>query len=128
MAIGKYHQVLFHLAIVLKFIPYSITWGGRLKTDDEMYVFETISILVNLFFSFILLIKGRIIKALLPIKVVNLLLWFFFSLYALNTVGNLLAVTTFEKFFAALTFLYALMIALILLRSGENTTSVRRRV
>lgn len=115
--------LLFHLGIVLKLIPYGITWGGRLKTDDEMYVFETISILINLFFSFILSIKGQIIKTIIPIKVVNLILWVFFIIYALNTVGNLFAATTFEQFFAVLTFLYALIIALILLRSKTGSNS-----
>ena len=116
--------LLFHLGIVLKFIPYGITWGGRLKTDDEMYVFETISILINLFFSFILSIKGQIIKTIIPIKVVNVILWVFFTIYALNTVGNLFAATTFEQFFAMLTFLYALIIALILLRSKTGSNSI----
>jgi hypothetical protein len=113
--------LLFHVSILLKFIPYSITWGGRLKTDEEMYVFETISILINVFFSFILSIKGHLIKEILPIKVVNVILWVFFAIYALNTVGNLFAVTTFEQFFAALTFLYALTIALVLLRSKTGS-------
>ena len=43
---------VFHLGILLKIIPYEITWGGRLKDDAEMYVFETISILINFIFCF----------------------------------------------------------------------------
>ena len=31
--------LLFHLCIVTGIIPYDITWGGRLKSDQEMYVF-----------------------------------------------------------------------------------------
>ncbi|MFM8834026.1 MAG: hypothetical protein ACKOEV_10420, partial [Cytophagales bacterium] len=44
--------LVFHLLIVIKVIPYAITWGGRLKTDSEMYLFETVSIGMNLFFIF----------------------------------------------------------------------------
>ena len=51
--------VLFHLGIILKLIPYEITWGGRLKNDSEMYVFEAISIALNLFLFLLLLIKGK---------------------------------------------------------------------
>lgn len=40
--------LLFHSSIILKIVPYEITWGGRLKNDSEMYVFEIISILLNL--------------------------------------------------------------------------------
>ena len=48
--------ILFHICIILKIIPYNIAWGGRLTNDAEMYVFETISILINIFLSIILLI------------------------------------------------------------------------
>jgi len=54
--------ILFHLSIILKIVPYEITWGGRLKNDSEMYVFETVSILINLFLSLILLIKGKYVR------------------------------------------------------------------
>ena len=35
---------IFHIMILVRVIPYEITWGGRLKTVEEMFVFETISI------------------------------------------------------------------------------------
>ncbi|MET6998694.1 hypothetical protein [Chitinophaga defluvii] len=108
--------LLFHIAIVTKIAPYNIAWGGSLKTDSEMYVFEAISILINLLFSFTLLIKGNFIRPLLSSKTVQVLLWIFFVIYALNTVGNLFAVTSFEKYFAILTFLFAFLIGLIIFK------------
>ena len=51
--------ILFHLAILTKIIPYDVIWGGRLNNDVEMYVFEGISILVNLLLCLVLLIKSR---------------------------------------------------------------------
>ena len=42
--------ILFHICIIIKIIPYNIAWGGRLTNDNEMYVFESISILINVFF------------------------------------------------------------------------------
>lgn len=47
--------ILFHIAVIAKAIPYDIAWGGRLQNDSEMYVFETISILINLFLGLLLL-------------------------------------------------------------------------
>jgi len=91
--------ILFHLSIMLKIVPYEITWGGRLKNDSEMYAFETISIVINLFLFLILLIKGKYLKELMPIKIVNITLWVFFLLFVLNTVGNIFAKTNFEKYF-----------------------------
>ena len=93
----------FHLCILLKIIPYEITWGGRLSNDREMYVFESISIIINLFLGLVLLIKGNYIRAIMPMKAINVILWIFLFLFALNTIGNILAKTYFEKFFSIIT-------------------------
>ena len=102
--------ILFHISIILKIIPYDITWGGRLKSDAEMYVFEAISILINVFLSWLLLMKGKFVKYRFPNHVVNGILWIFFAIFILNTIGNIFAKTFFEKFFALLTCLSALLI------------------
>ena len=34
---------IFHLLILSQIIPFEIVWGGKLKTTEEMYVFESIS-------------------------------------------------------------------------------------
>lgn len=116
--------MLFHLSIMLKVIPYDIAWGGRLKNDTEMYVFETISLSVNLFLFLILLIKGNYIKSFISMRAVNLILWIFIMLFGLNTIGNFLAETNFEKFFAILTLASALLIW-ITLREGKKRTPTR---
>jgi hypothetical protein len=105
---------VFHLAILLKIIPYEITWGGRLQNDAEMYVFETISILINFILGMTLLMKGSYIKPILPLKAVNVVLWIFFVLFGLNTIGNMIAKTTFEKMFAVLTLMSSVFIWVIL--------------
>lgn len=118
--LGLFGAVLiFHFCILLKFIPYEITWGGRLNSDEEMYAFETVSILVNLLLVLLLLIKGGYLKAFIPLKLVNIFLWGFFVLFILNTIGNLFAKTTFEKFFAGLT-LAAVILLWIVLKKKED--------
>lgn len=112
--------LLFHLSIVLGIVPYEITWGGRLKNDAEMYVFETISIVINFFMGLILLIKGKYLKEVISLKIVNIFLWIFFGLYALNTIGNLLAQTNFEKFFAILTLAFSFLIWIILTKDKKG--------
>ena len=76
---------LFHLTILIKIIPYEITWGGKLKNDAEMYLFESISILINLFLTYVLLIKGEYVSKLISTKVVNIILWIFLFIFGLNT-------------------------------------------
>jgi hypothetical protein len=104
---------VFHLLILVRLIPYEITWGGNLKTVEEMYVFETLSILINLFFVFILLQKGEYIRYVMGRKTVNIILWIFFVLFTLITIGNLFAETNFEKYFTLLTLLSSVLIWLI---------------
>ncbi len=112
--------ILFHLTIVLKIVPYDITWGGRLKNDQEMYAFEAFSLALNVVLVLVLLIKGAYIRPILPIKAANFILWFFFGLFALNTIGNFLATTVLEKGFSVLTILFCILIWIILKRKGAK--------
>lgn len=105
--------LIFHLLILLQVIPYEITWGGRLKSLEEMYVFETISILINAFFVYVLLQKGQFVKRLFSEKALTIILWIFFTVFALNTIGNVFAKTTLERSFTLLTLINAVFIWLI---------------
>jgi hypothetical protein len=113
---------LFHFFILAKIIPYSIAWGGRLTNDEEMYVFESISIVVNVFLVFLLSMKGNFLKFILPQRIVTFLLWCFFVLFILNTIGNFFAKTNFEKFFALVTAGFAFLLWKI--QRADKKTSV----
>lgn len=106
----------FHLCILVKLIPYSIAWGGRLKSDREMYVFEMVSIVMNLFLVAVLLMKGGYLKVRFKEKIINIVLWIFLFIFLLNTVGNILAITNFEKMFSFLTLTFAILLWNILKR------------
>lgn len=117
--------ILFHICIILKIVPYDIAWGGRLTNDAEMYVFEIISILINLFLSVILLMKGDMIEFKFSQKVINIILWVFLVIFVLNTFGNLFAQTLFEKFFAFFTGLSAILIWLIIKKQRTANSPTR---
>ena len=102
--------ILFHICVMSGIVPYDIVWGGRLTNENEMYVFETISILINVFLSWILLMKVDFVKFKFSDKVVKTILWTFFGLFILNTIGNVFAETTFEMLFALLTGIFAVLI------------------
>ena len=102
--------ILLHSAILMKIIPYNITWGGRLENDIEMYVFEIMSILINLFLVVLLLLRGRYLSCFIPMKVVNILLWAFLFLFGINTLGNIFAETTFEKSLSLLTLIFTYLV------------------
>jgi len=106
--------ILFHISVIVKLVPYEIAWGGRLKNDSEMYVFESISIIIILFLGLVLLMKGNHVKFRFSVKAINIILWIYLGLFLLNTIGNIFAKTNFEKTFAVLTFLFAILIWTIL--------------
>ena len=106
--------VLFHLLIIFQVVPYEIVWAGRLRTVDEMYAFEATSILINLLLIGVLLFKGKYFSHRIPEALLNVLLWLFVVVFSLNTVGNLLAKTQFERVvFTPLTFISAVLIWII---------------
>lgn len=112
--------ILLHSAILAKIIPYKVTWGGRLENDTEMYVFESISILINLFLAFLLLVKGKHLPCVIPAGVVNIILWISLFLFGINTVGNIFAKTLFEKSLSLLTLIFIYLIWIVL-KGTEKT-------
>jgi len=116
--------IIFHLSIILKIVPYEITWGGRLKNESEMYVFETISIAINLFLGLILLVKENYVRQAIPIRAVNLILWIFLLIFGFNTVGNLFAKTNFEKSFSIITLMASALIWVILKKNKRHNPKI----
>ncbi len=116
--------IFFHVSVIVKLVPYNIAWGGRLQNDSQMYVFEALSILINLFLGMILLMKGNYLKFQFKNKTINIILWIFLALFLLNTVGNIFAKTNFEKSFAILTFILAILIWKILNAKNVSTKTI----
>ena len=112
--------IIFHGFIIAKIIPYNIAWGGRLENDSQMYVFESISMLINGLLITVLLLKAKYINHRFSEKILNGILRFFQVLFILNTIGNLLAKTSFEKYFALLTAILAIFIWIILKENTRN--------
>ncbi|MCC7298558.1 MAG: hypothetical protein IT244_09510, partial [Bacteroidia bacterium] len=54
--------LVFHFLVLLGVIPETIVWGGNIETKSQLYIMESVSILINLFMLFILLMKGNYIK------------------------------------------------------------------
>jgi hypothetical protein len=109
--------MIFHLSVLTQLIPYTILWAGKLKTVEEMRRFESVSILLNCFFMTVLFLKGNYIKSKISVKLLNIILWIFVVIFALNTIGNLYAETKFELYvFTPLTFISALLCLRILIK------------
>lgn len=89
--------LILHICVLLKFIPYNIVWGGRLKSDTEMYRFEAISILMNLFFLFVILVQSGFLVIGFPKIIMTVLLWAMTILFLFNTFGNIMSKNKIEQ-------------------------------
>ncbi len=100
----------YHLLILTELIPYKVVWGGRIETKPQMYVFETISIVINLIILTIILIKEKLIKTKRSSRIINISLWVLVVIFLLNTVGNLFSNNYLEIIiFTPLTFISAVL-------------------
>lgn len=90
--------ISLHIAIIAKWIPYSIVWGSRLKSDKDMYRFETFTILILFIFIWITLQQVKIISPFLSTQFIEISFWIMTVLFALSALGNAISINKVEKF------------------------------
>ena len=101
--------IVYHILIMSQVIPYKLAWGGRLKSLQEMYVFETFSLILNLLFMVFIGIHLQFIQFKLHPIFAKSVWWFLAIVFAFNTLGNLYAIYPLEKYiFTPITFLSSL--------------------
>jgi hypothetical protein len=89
--------IIFHFLILIKIVPYQVIWGGRIENQSQLLRFEVLSVCINLLMIVLVSIKTRFLKTSVNQKVLRITLWIMFVLFALNTIGNILSVNSFEK-------------------------------
>ncbi len=110
--------LVFHLLVLMKIIPYGVVWGGRLKSDKEMYRFEIVSISINLFFLFVILVHSNIFTISFPKIMTTIVLWLMTALFAFNTFGNMVSKNKLEeRVFTPTTFLLTIFSLILALSS-----------
>ncbi|MEQ9218133.1 MAG: hypothetical protein RLO17_08825 [Cyclobacteriaceae bacterium] len=105
---------LFHLSIIIGIVffdyaPVEFLWGGQMETRDELLRFEWVSLGVILICLNTVLIRYGWVQLPGMLKTTRVVLWVLMVLFFLNTLGNILAETVFEKFFAPVTLVLALL-------------------
>lgn len=103
--------ILYHTLVMTQIVDYRNAWGGRLTSLEQMYQFESVSILIQIVFTTLIVIYYNK-KLSLTIKKVFKGVFFFMSvLFILNTLGNIFAVELFERIlFTPMTFLSAVFV------------------
>lgn len=89
--------LLLHFIILFKIIPFNLIWGGRLKSNNEMYRFEIFSILITSLFVIVILVQGSFLTIDVPKKTITYALWFMTGLFLFNTFGNAISKNKIER-------------------------------
>lgn len=101
--------VLFHLCVLVGFVPPEIVWGGRISDRSELVKMEIISILINLVMLQIVMVRAGYFKIKINPMIIKIALWVMAILFLLNTIGNIFSKNEFERFaFTPLTFILAI--------------------
>jgi hypothetical protein len=99
---------VFHLVVVsgillLEKFPIQYLWGGRMKTKEQLLVFEIISLLVLALCMFFTLVRSKYISLPGLMNIAKAAMWVLFVLFFVNTLGNIFAKTAFEKYLTIVT-------------------------
>jgi hypothetical protein len=120
---------LFHIAILMgivlfDYVPIEFLWGGQMKTVTQLVNFEIVSLLTTVIFIFLLLIRSKWINLPKLLIVTRIAMWMAFVLFLLNTIGNALAETTFERLFAIVSGVLALLFLRIAIEKNSKLDKI----
>ena len=115
--------LIFHFLIFFEVIAYDKVWAGRLKSFEEMRKFETFSILLNLSNMGVLFIKYRLLNKGKTNKIIDIIIWCFVVLFALNTLGNLFAKNIYELIFGTLLTMVSAILCYIIVRKEKKIST-----
>jgi hypothetical protein len=109
--------MVFHLLVILKVIPYSIVWGGSLRSESAMYKYEAVALLVNALFLLVVLLESKIVTWKVRDSLLHHALWTMFGLFLINAFANLLSDNSLEKMiFTPVTILLAGFTIILLMK------------
>ena len=112
--------LILHTLIITEQIPYEKVWAGKLNSVEEMRLFETFSILLNVFIFAILILKYNFLQKRKNNRVIDILIWVFVWLFILNTIGNLFAKSMIELVLGTLVTLASAILCLIIVRKKSK--------
>jgi len=120
---------LFHIAILMgivlfDYVPIEFLWGGQMKTVTQLVNFEIVSLLTTVIFIFLMLKRSKWINLPKLLIFTRIAMWMAFVLFLLNTIGNALAETTFERLFAIVSGVLALLFLRIAIEKNSKLDKI----
>jgi len=109
--------IVFHIFVMTGLVASSIVWGGRIESQTQFYVLESISLILNLTFLVFCLIAAGFIKAPISEKFLRRSFFVIGVIFLANTMGNILSLNDFERtVFTGLTFILSILSFIVAIR------------
>jgi len=113
--------LFFHAMVIMEVIPYKYVWGGRLKSVEQMYIFQGYSVFWNVLILIVVLIRGEYIQPHMPISTTKGFSWIFFAILIINTIVNLADLDSLQsKICPAITFILAILFLRVAIKEKEQ--------
>jgi len=100
---------IFHMLLLLGFLPATIVWGGRIENQSDFLCLELLALAMTVVWSIIVALKMGYLSWIKKRKIINAGVWLLFAFFVFNTLGNFLANSTTEQFFGIITIIAALL-------------------
>lgn len=103
--------VVFHVLLMAGVVPAGVAWGGRLdRSAPGFLIAEALALAMLVGFGLIVSLRVGWIGGSRPNRAVRIATWLVFAYFLLNTLGNLMGQSGFERFvFAPLTLVLSLL-------------------
>jgi hypothetical protein len=88
--------LFMHVLILLNVLPHDFVWGGRLKSEENLILLESLSIIVQIIFISIIAVKAGYLFEGKFKRTANVGTWVIFAIMVLNTIGNLASNSALE--------------------------------
>jgi len=89
---------LLHIALILNLIPYAFFWGGKINSLSQLYLFESLALVILVFIGVTTIIRRKqLINTAKATPLIKRMMLVFSIFFILNSIGNLLAETMLEK-------------------------------
>jgi hypothetical protein len=88
---------IFHLLVLVRFIPTGMVWGGQIEDKSAFFRMESLALVITLIFTIIIAIKSGYIRTRKFQKLAGIVVWVIFAYFLLNILGNLMSENATEK-------------------------------
>lgn len=88
---------VFHLLVIFKILPSDLVWGGNLAESPNLYLYETIALIITLLMVVVTVIQAELVNINKLKKTAGIMIWIMTVYFLVSVFTNLTSKTFMEK-------------------------------